>query len=240
MPGPLLLFFVFLAVVIALGIAGHRAAQKRRQELQAYASSRGFQFLPDRGPPPEGLRRMPPLRSGSNRYAYNTLRGEWELSEGVWTPFQAGDYHYQVTSGSGKNRKTTHYHLSYLALNLPVGPAPQVAVRRENFFDSISAAIGFDDIDFESAEFSRKFHVSSEDKRFAYDLIHPRAMEMMLAKCPGRLDLAGSWLLLTDGTKRWKPAEFDEWLAWSRGFLVLWPRHLTTDSPGSQPRTLAD
>ena len=40
--------------------------------------------------------------------------------------------------------------------------------------------IGFDDIDFESAEFSRSFTVRSKDKRFAYDICNARLMEYLL------------------------------------------------------------
>jgi hypothetical protein len=54
-------------------------------------------------------------------------------------------------------------------------------VRPEGIWDKITEFIGFDDIDFESAEFSRKFYVKAEDKRWAYDVIHPRVMEFLLA-----------------------------------------------------------
>ena len=47
--------------------------------------------------------------------------------------------------------------------------------------DKITEFAGFNDIDFESAEFSRKFYVKSPDKRWAYDVIHPRMMEFLLA-----------------------------------------------------------
>lgn len=230
-----------LGVIAAVLFVAWRAllqAGRRREALRAYANARGFRFLADRGPLPSDLRDFPPFKQGSNRYGYNFLTGDWEASAGVWTRLHAGDYHYQVTRSNGKNTSTTHYHLSYVAIHLPDGPAPRVAVRRENFLDTISAAIGFDDIDFESAEFSRKFHVSSDDKRFAYDLLHPRTMEMLLARCPKRLDLGGPWLLVTDGARQWKHEEFDDWLAWTREFLGLWPRHLSAPSPTAGESTL--
>jgi hypothetical protein len=40
--------------------------------------------------------------------------------------------------------------------------------------------LGYDDIDFESVEFSKAFTVRSKDKKFAYDICHPRMMDYML------------------------------------------------------------
>jgi hypothetical protein len=41
--------------------------------------------------------------------------------------------------------------------------------------------LGFDEIKFESAEFSREFHVKSADRKWAYDVLNPRAMEFLLS-----------------------------------------------------------
>ena len=41
---------------------------------------------------------------------------------------------------------------------------------------------GHDDIDFESAEFSRNFYVKSSDRKWAFDILHARAMEFLLAE----------------------------------------------------------
>lgn len=40
---------------------------------------------------------------------------------------------------------------------------------------------GVDDIDFESAQFSREFRVKSPDKKWAYDVLHQRTMEFLLS-----------------------------------------------------------
>jgi hypothetical protein len=52
---------------------------------------------------------------------------------------------------------------------------------REGFWSKVAQAFGYDDIDFESAEFSRRFCVRSRDKKFAYDFCHARMMEFLLA-----------------------------------------------------------
>ena len=40
---------------------------------------------------------------------------------------------------------------------------------------------GKEDINFESAEFNRLFFVSSADRRWAYDVLHARTMEFLMA-----------------------------------------------------------
>ena len=93
-----------------------------------------------------------------------------------------GDYHYQTTSSNGKQTTTHHHYFSYCLIELPYASLPDLRIRREGIFDSLAGAFGFDDIDFESAEFSKRFHVKSSDKRFAYDVVHPAMMEFLLAE----------------------------------------------------------
>src|SRR5204862_1433100 len=101
----------------------------------------------------------------------------------------AGDFTYKETSGSGKDERTTTYEFSYLLIRLPYGNVPDLLIRPEGFFDKLAAMIGFSDINFESAEFSRRFLVKSSDKKFAYDVIDPRMMDFLLATRPFPIDL---------------------------------------------------
>jgi hypothetical protein len=56
-----------------------------------------------------------------------------------------------------------------------------LTIRPEGFLDKVGEFFGFDDIDFESAEFSRRFHVSAGDRKWAFDVLHARAIEFLLA-----------------------------------------------------------
>jgi len=102
-------------------------------------------------------------------------------------------------------------------------------IRPEGVWDKLAAAFGFDDIDFESAEFSRKFLVKAGDKRFAYDVLHPRMMEFLLAEAPPMIDIEDGDLCLSDGRKRWTPEQFEAQLAFARRFAEQLPRHLLQD-----------
>lgn len=233
-PAPLLLFAAGAAVVGVLAYFSHLAERGRTQELSAVAARLGWRFAPDRdttllavGPPFEVFHR------GHSRYAHNTMHGSLTL---LGAPCRAllGDYHYKTTSGAGKNRSTKTHRLSYLLVDSPRLEGLGLGLRPEGVFDKLSAAFGFDDIDFESAEFSRRFHVKSPDKRLAYDVFHPPMMEWLL-ETPGlTLQVAHGACLVWDGNRRWEPAEFHRALDWTQRFFDLWPEHVVASLPAGR------
>ena len=109
---------------------------------------------------------------GHGKKASNVLVGEEGGREAV-------AFDYQYTTGSGKNR-TTYYHQA-VVLGLPINAA-RLRTRSENIFDRVASWVGWDDIDFESDEFSRRYHVKCDDRRFAYDVLHARLIEYLLAQ----------------------------------------------------------
>jgi hypothetical protein len=138
-----------------------------------------------------------------------------------------GDYHFRVTSGSGKTRSTRTYTFSYLIVHLPYVRVPSLFIRKEGIFDAMAGALGFDDIDFESVEFSKRFHVKSADKRFAYDVVHPGMMGYLLATAPPSIDIEAGCCCMYDGDDTcWSPTEFEARVQWAHRFFELWPNHL--------------
>ena len=116
------------------------------------------------------------LAQGENRYAFNVFSGEYQGHDVL-----AFDYHYETTSTDQKGvRHTSHHHFSFFILELPVF-FPDLTIRRENFFTKIAEVFGYQDIGFESAEFTKTFCVRSVDKKFAYDVCNPQMMEYLLA-----------------------------------------------------------
>jgi hypothetical protein len=113
---------------------------------------------------------------------------------------------------------------------------PDVLVRSENLFDKVSSMLGFDDIDFESSEFSRKFCVKSPDKRFAYDLFTPRMMEFFLEGCPvpglPAIDMENSRVCFCDGSSKWDPEQIEGAIEWAERFFELWPEHVVASLRG--------
>jgi hypothetical protein len=230
-PGVILLVIVAVAVIIALVVLQSIQAKKRRQALEALARELGWEFEPDKDySPTDGQAAYRIFNRGDDRYAYDMLRGNVEI-DGRLCAAAMGDYHYEETHGSGKDRHTTNYYFSYVLLRLP-WTTPDLLIRPEGFFDKVAGALGFEDINFESAEFSRRFHVASADKRFAYDVIDPRMMEWLLAIKPLPLDVHAGLLCVAHGSGTWSPEEFRARLNYAVQFLTRWPEHVKTTLRG--------
>ena len=234
MDGPLKIILVLavIAFVCVIGYFAWLAEKKRREAMAALARRLGWRFDPSRDRDhDEQYAHFEMFRRGHSRAAHNTLTGEVEIDGRHW-PAKMGDFTYKVTSHTGKTTTTHTYRFSYLILHLPFARVPDVFIRREGLFDKLADAFGFDDIDFESAEFSRRFHVKSSDKRFAYDVIHPQMMEFLMAHDNRVIDIENGRCCMSDGRHRWEPQEFEERLLWIQQFFDLWPEHLTAQLRG--------
>lgn len=221
-----LLAVLGIAAVIAAAVYSRKMAEKRRQELRAVAQELGFRFdaLKD-ADHDERFPQFEVFRRGHSRCAFNTLQGVAQIGDRSFAA-KMGDYEYKVTTSNGKSTTTTTYRFSYLILTLPFPGVPSLTIRREGVFDKVAGVLGFDDIDFESVEFSRRFHVKSADKRFAYDVIDPRMMEFLLAGEAPVVDIDGGACCFHGGNRQWTPQQFKAMLSWSKAFFERWPRHV--------------
>ncbi len=220
---------VFLAGVILVGLLFvHFRAKRRREALAALANGWGWTYRAgnDRALPTQfaGLKC---LERGSNRYAYNVLTGSFR-----GYPACAFDYHYQTTSRDSKGRRRTqHHHSSIVVLDtgLPLKP---LVIRPENIFDRMGEFFGFDDIDFESTEFSRAFHVWSPDRAWAFDVIHQETMEFLLAAPRYHFELLGSRTFVYRA-KHFSPVEFQGALELAAGVIDRLPKYLLREWKGT-------
>jgi hypothetical protein len=208
------LFVLFVVVAIVVVVFTSMAAKKRREALAKVAADNGLEFSPnDPFDLPNYLAGIDTFNQGSSRKAENVIHGQWRGRKVI-------AFDYQYTTGSGKNRHT--HQLS--ACLQPVGVrVPGVVIRPETFLDKAAGFVGFEDIDFESDEFSREFFVKSDDRKFAYDICHPQMMSWLLANGRGwSVQLVDSSLVLTTGS-RWSPEEFAAALYFSARFFELIP-----------------
>lgn len=223
---------IYLLIFLGLPLIGlsiywaHLAEKKRREGLQALAAELGWAFSQDKDRDhDERFRQFNAFRQGNGRYALNTLWGDVQGRQA-----KMGDFHFETQSTNDKGQTTTnHHHISYVLIAFGAADAPALTVRPEGFFDKIGAALGFDDIDFESAEFSRKFHVKSPDRKFAYAVIHPQMMEFLMERRGPTYDLNGGWFCLTEGAGVWTPQKFREMLTLGLSFLERFPKHVVAD-----------
>ncbi len=220
---------VVLAVLLIIAAAayGFYATAQRRKELAAWAASHGLRFDPSEHFEFDGrFSEFDCLHKGSRRYAHNLLEGAW-----TGRGFLGFDYHYETHSTDSKGRRTTqHHYFSAVILESRI-PLKPLFIRPEGLFDKITEFFGYDDIDFESAEFSRKFYVRSPDKRWAFDVIHQRTMEFLLEapRFTMKFDLQHA---IAYRSGRFKPAEFGAAAEVIAGVLDRLPEYVVRQQTG--------
>jgi len=195
-----LVIVVVLVAVVVLIIYGIYASGKRRKELAGWALSKNLFFIAGKNSDFDS--KYPGfdcLQKGHERYACNVMKGDFAGRE-----FVGCDYHY--VTGYGKSSR--EYDISLVIIKSPI-LLEQLLIRPETFSDKLAELIGFSDINFESAEFSRKFYVKSTDKKWAYDIIHPRMMEFLLASPEFSVQFDLLSVIVYRDT-RFSPAEFED------------------------------
>ncbi len=174
--GTILLFILFAGLLITAFVYSAIAARKRREGLFELAARLGLDFsTAEDYSIADQFSFLKELAQGSNRYAVNVLSGNYQQNQVL-----AFDYHYETTYTDKNGTHTEHHWFSFFILTLPV-IFPELTIRRENFFTKVAEVFGYQDINFESGEFSKAFNVRSPDKKFAYDVCNARMIEYLLA-----------------------------------------------------------
>lgn len=159
-----------LALGIVSIIINRILARKRKEALQRLAADLGLAFLEDAHWWIDHYKFLEVFKPGHSKRIRVALHGTMRAHDVRFCD-------YQYTIGSGKNRQVHHAGIVIIHL---AAPFPNVTIVPENLGHKVFDALGGDDIDFESEEFSRKFWVRSIDRKFAYDLLHPRMMEFLM------------------------------------------------------------
>lgn len=171
-----LIFIAIIVLVVAIGIACYIANKKRMEAFRALASRLGITFDESKNynlAAQYGF--LNKLAQGRNRYLFNILAGLYQDQQ-----ILVSDYHYETQSTDSKGHtQTNHHYLSLFTLQLPA-TFPELTIVREGLFSKIAQAFGYEDIDFESAEFSRTFCVRSPDRKFAYDVCNAKMIDYLL------------------------------------------------------------
>ena len=219
------LFVVGIAIVVILIFQSF--AIQRRKKLAAYAKSKGLHFSPDKDKKIDArYSSFKCLRRGHSRYAYNIMRGKRDGRD-----LTAFDYHY--VTGHGKSRRV--YNFSALIIQSPL-PLKPLYLRPENIFDRVTDFFGFDDIDFESAEFSRKFYVKSPEKRWAYHVIHQRMMVYLMESPRFHIQFDPEFIMAWRG-KRFNEQDFDNAFALIQGILMRLPEYVKKQQLDNSQKT---
>jgi hypothetical protein len=209
---------IFLTVVLALVavliliaiISSLFIKDTRLPDLRALAAARGLAFHDD---DPFNLPDVYDgtlfTNEGHDKKASNVIEGRaGEVDVRFF------DYEYTVTvtrtrhvpgtrPGTGHTEtyteEETHYK-SGCAVHTPLR-LKGLFIRPESFFDKAAAFCGFEDIDLDLAEFNKKFYVTSDDKKFAYDVLSQKAMEFLLLRLFITIESAGDFFLFYDASE---------------------------------------
>lgn len=167
-----------VAVVVVLGVGSFLVSRylhrKRVAELTAWAGANGWTYAEDAGGM-VGRFVGVPFGAGFGRTASHMLSTTM-----AGRPIVAFEYRYKERRGSGKDQRTVTYTFAVVATTIPTA-RPTLQVTHEHLGTKLLNAVGLDDLQLESEEFNRAFRISTDDEKFAYDVLHPRTMEWMLA-----------------------------------------------------------
>jgi hypothetical protein len=220
MPALIILFMILLTVFL-FGLAiwwinrvTNREAVERRRAMTDFARRWGARY--DSFRLPRRFAACPALNFGRNRRVKNVISGVCKSLD-----FIACDYECQYDNGTVGQMSVlvvadrVRWHGLMI---LPKGTCPQGPL-----------AAGTRQIEFESSDFNRRFYVTGQDRRLAYDVVTPEMMEFLLAHderlC---LELSGSYLTAYEGHE-WTPDQFEAALAMAEGFLDRVPEFVYKD-----------
>ena len=179
MTGPGLVWILFLGGALVVGGWGILQAYRRNQRqrlLPAVARQAGLDFSEeDRFN--SAAPALPLFRRGKGHEVENVMWRPGAESPAV----RVFDYAYYTEHRDQAGRVQRQWFRFTCALVQHHGSWPQLRLEREGLLDKVGQAVGLSDIDFESEEFNRAFAVKCADRKFAYALLDPRMMEVLLA-----------------------------------------------------------
>ncbi|MEN6544781.1 MAG: hypothetical protein ABFE07_01965 [Armatimonadia bacterium] len=213
--------FVGLAV---WGIVELVSGRRRRARWREIASRLGLQFEAKDPFDTPSRQRKQFFREGHSQRAYNVMYGDYK---GV----RVRCFDYRMTEGDGRTSGTSFF--TCLLVATPVRFYP-LGIRPETAGDRVNRLLGVHDLQFESAEFNRQFAVHCTNERFAYDVIHPRMMELLLRHKHREIEAYGWSVLICDpeGQARISDLEGEvvRLLEYGIEFVGLLPRYLAAES----------
>jgi len=234
-------------VIYLIILAARRAAEReraRKAALAAWAGAAGFELYEELTAEVEKrFKGLVDIGRGHDRAATDVLVRRAAPATYFYRYFyktwETRVVTYTDSNGHIQTRTETYeesHHQRYLMIELSAA-FPDLVIRPESWFEKLAALVGFDDIDFESEEFSRRYYVKSKQREFAYAVIHPQMMEYLLAHV-GSLELVGGRMLLSANWNDHTAAGCRQTLSFAAGFVERIPEFVWRDYAKSAPLVL--
>ncbi len=165
-------FLIFGLILSAIAlISTWLRGSRRLKTVMAVAKLQGLRFLhKDNRNIPQNYSEFICLRQGKKQWAFNLLEGKWD----GW-PVLAFDYHYSIRF----RRRDRHHYFSAVILDseIPLKPLLILADRKSW---QLAREFGFQEISFDSAEFSSDFIVRAADKEWAKKTLNSDVIQFLL------------------------------------------------------------
>lgn len=191
MDAPLLLFVLAGIAVAAGAYWQHRQKAARREALFALAERSGLTYMRVDA---IGLGNLPFrfLKRGDDRGVENVIVGTLDGRQVALFDFWVM---HESTDAKG-NRSRRYERFTCATAIVDDAWWPGLTIKAENALTRIGGAVGKRDLQFESDEFNRAWHVTSRDQRFAYAFVDARMMQwLLMAGTDFRFDVFGSHVL---------------------------------------------
>lgn len=204
-----------LAIIVALILIGwvirRRVVARRLRAIRELAGQLKLAYQARGGAAHVKYERFQPLGMGRGRVSDHLMAG-WRGD--IW--WDIFDYHFVADD---------------VALRYAVAAArvrarfERVTIRPEGFLDRFMASAGFEDINFESHAFNRRFHVGSHSGAFAHALLHARAMELLLNRPARHWQFDGD-VILVHKQGPIDADEMEETVRLVEDFIALIPQYM--------------
>lgn len=217
-----LLFVLAIIVVATVAYVQWKREQARREALFSLCVQRSWTYERRDDSWVQRLRgEFPLFRAGDGR-----RRCENVVSTGAGGPGDGVfmDYSY-VTRHHSKEGTSERTHRHAVALLVLPDFLPELRLASEGVLSRLASAAGFRDIELESAEFNRRFRLKAPNRAHAFDVLHPRAIEFLLAQRLDDWELVGQRLLVST-SGRWALADYEQVLEQMRAFVELIPGYV--------------
>ncbi|MCK4626317.1 MAG: hypothetical protein KAV00_13450 [Phycisphaerae bacterium] len=216
----LVIISLIFAFLLYYDVRDKRRIKNRERRLKTWATGKGLEY--DWGPNRHLFYEFPQfecLQPGVNRYAYNIVKGIWKDRNVL-----AFDYHFKVDPKG----PTCYFSAVIVESHTPL---KTLLIRPEKFSDKVANSLGFHDIEFESDEFNRMFRIGAPEKRWAYDVLHPRVMEILISEPKFLIKFEGMYAIA------YRPMvmsieDFDAGIELLCGILDLVPEYVTQQPEG--------
>jgi hypothetical protein len=176
---------VVVAAVMVLAIGfGFYYEHQRKKKLQAFAAARRLTYAA-RDDSWVRLDTGYPHGQGRAHRAKHVMTGQHRGRPIVI-------FEHEWKTGSGKDTQT--HQVRKTLMGLPKS-FPKLELRPEGIFGRAARRMGMKDIELESDDFNQRYKVSG-DRRFAYDVLHPRFMQWMLGTSAPGFTINGQYVAL--------------------------------------------